>query len=86
MRLDKGTLQECKYGTRHDLDFSDWYKNLGVLTHFINENQWIDFVSVNDAEVWKECYEQGQTPHEALREEYPEDKFPYYLEDSYGHN
>ena len=81
MRLDRGTLKESKEGTKHTESFVEWYKNLGVLTHFIAE-----FVSVNDAEAWKECYEQGQTPHEALRDEYPESEFPYMLEESSGYN
>lgn len=81
MRLDKGTLEECKAGTKHDLAFFGWYHQLRSLTRFI-----IEFVSVNDAEAWKECYEQGQTPHEALRDEYPEAEFPYHLEDSHGYN
>lgn len=80
MRLDRGTLKESKEGTKHTESFVEWYTRLSSLTLFI-----IEPVSVSDATAWKECYEEGMTPHEALRDEYPESEFPYYLEDSHGY-
>tara|TARA_E500000318_G_scaffold111599_1_gene130792 strand:+ start:3254 stop:3541 length:288 start_codon:yes stop_codon:yes gene_type:complete len=81
MRLDKGTLEECKQGNKHTLDFIEWYRNLNVLTQFI-----VEHISVCDAQAWKEDYEQGLTPHESLRSEYPEKQYPYHLEESNGYN
>lgn len=39
------------------MSFSEWYNIL---------------VSLADRDAWRECFDQGQTPHDAFYDEYPE--------------
>ena len=47
-------------------NFDDWYDNLKVLASDIG-------VSVEDEDAWRESFDDGLSPHDALEEEYPDE-------------